>query len=80
MKSISVSKFKATCLGLLDKLAKTGKPILITKNGKPLAQIILPPKGAPQKSWLGSAKGILVVSGDTVSPAAEATDWEALKE
>ena len=33
MKQISVSEFKAVCLGLLEKVRQTGEPIEILKNG-----------------------------------------------
>jgi hypothetical protein len=31
--TISISKFKATCLRLLDNVKKTGKSILVTRKG-----------------------------------------------
>ncbi len=40
MKSIAVTDFKAHCLGLLEDIARTGEPLLVTKRGKPLARIL----------------------------------------
>jgi prevent-host-death family protein len=76
---VPISKFKATCLSLLDKVKKTGKPILITKKGEPIAQVIPPP--APEKSatWLGSFKSSGKIVGDIVSPVFDENDWEVLK-
>ena len=40
MKTIKASEFKATCLQLMDEVAKTGEAIVITKNGKPISQLV----------------------------------------
>jgi len=40
---ITISKFKATCLAVLDRVKRTGLPILVTKHGEPIA-IIDPPE------------------------------------
>ena len=37
---ISAGKFKATCLKLMDRVASTGEPVIITKRGKPLAKLV----------------------------------------
>jgi prevent-host-death family protein len=39
MKTMGISKFKAHALKILDQVAKTQEIIVITKRGKPLAQI-----------------------------------------
>jgi hypothetical protein len=33
MEEIAISKFKATCLAVLEKVRKTGKPVLVTRFG-----------------------------------------------
>ena len=40
MKTIQAGKFKAQCLALLDSVAKSHIPILVTKHGKPVAKVI----------------------------------------
>ena len=77
--SISISKFKATCLSLLDQVKKTGQPILVTKKGEPIAQVIPPPRPEKPASWLGSFQSTGKIKGDIVSPALEEVDWEVLK-
>ena len=37
---ISAAEFKAKCLKLMDEIARTRKPIVITKRGKPVARIV----------------------------------------
>ena len=73
MESLSVSKFKATCLAVLEEIAQTGKRVLITKRGKPLAEVV--PVAEDQKQI--PLKDTVAFQGDLVSPVA-ATDWEAL--
>jgi prevent-host-death family protein len=77
MQSIQASKFKAKCLALMDEVARTGETILVTKNGKPVAEL-RPHRGPRAKSLIGLHKGRLRIRGDIVSPVG--TDlWDALK-
>ena len=41
---VTISKFKATCLAVLDKVKRTGKPILVTRRGEAIATITPPPE------------------------------------
>ncbi|MBM3790981.1 MAG: type II toxin-antitoxin system Phd/YefM family antitoxin [Acidobacteria bacterium] len=78
MQQISISDFKATCLAVLDRVKRTGQPILVTRRGEPIAQVIPPPPEARPQSWLGCMAGKATVVGDVVSPATEEVEWEAL--
>ena len=40
METISVSRFKATCLAVLQRVKRTGKPVLITRFGEPVAELV----------------------------------------
>ncbi len=71
METVSVSKFKATCLALLKKVQKTGQPILITRRGEPLTQVGPPPPPLNRPRLLGSMKGTVQILGDIVSPDPE---------
>ncbi len=76
---MAISKFKATCLAVLDRVRRTKTPILVTRFGKPVAQVI-PPSPAPRaRDWLGCMRGEGRIVGDVVKPAAEVADWEALR-
>ncbi len=35
MEEIAISKFKATCLAVLERVRKTGQPVLVTRFGQP---------------------------------------------
>ena len=77
METIQASKFKARCLALMDQVASTGKAILVTKNGKPIAE--LHPHRLPRvKTLLGLHKGLIKVRGDIVGPSG-AAEWDAMK-
>jgi prevent-host-death family protein len=39
-REISASEFKAKCLALLDEVAETKETLVVTKRGKPVAQIV----------------------------------------
>jgi len=77
---VPVSKFKETCVALLDKVKSTGQPILITRQGEPIALISPPPGLKKPESWLGSFKSRGHIVGDIVSPVSNEKDWEALGE
>jgi prevent-host-death family protein len=79
MEEIAISSFKATCLSVLERVRKTGKPVLVTRFGKPVAEVIPPPPPKPSASWLGAMAGTGRIAGDTVSPATEEQDWQALR-
>ena len=78
MESIPVSRFKATCLERLERVRQTGRPLLITKRGVPLAQVIAPPPPEPPRTGFGSMAGTVVEHGDLLAPLDE-SDWEALR-
>jgi prevent-host-death family protein len=79
MEQISISKFKATCLAVLERVRQTREPVLVTKRGVPIAEIKPPPE-ASAGEWLGSMAGTLEIVGDIVaSPAEPEEAWEALR-
>ena len=72
-KTIPAGKFKAQCLKLLDEVAATREPLIITKFGKPVAQVIpLQEKRIPLR---GALKGSVLWEGDIISPID--VEWEA---
>ncbi len=76
---MAISKFKATCLAVLKRVRRTRKPILVTKFGEPVAQVLPPPPVPRPKRWLGDLAGTGKILGDIVSPASDERDWEALR-
>ena len=78
MEQIAISKFKATCLALLERVKASGEPLVVTKRGEPVAMITPPPPPPKAKSAFGCMKGTIAIKGDIISPIGE-DDWEALK-
>ena len=77
MFSIQASEFKAKCLALMDEVARTGKAIVVTKYGRPVAE--LHPHRPPRaKSLIGLQKGGIAINGDIVSPVGAGL-WNAMK-
>ena len=74
-KTMKASEFKARCLQLMDDVAESGEPIIITKNGVPVAQ--LAPLGKRPKTLLGLHEGGITIVGDIVAPVD--VDWEAAR-
>ncbi len=73
MKTIKASEFKAKCLKLKDEVAATRETIVITKHGRPVAQ--LGPVVERPKTLLGLHKGQITILGDIIEPIDE--EWEA---
>jgi len=73
MRTIKASEFKAKCLKLMDEVAATGEPLVITKSGKPVAQ--LGPVARERRSLWGLHKGQIEILGDIIEPID--VDWEA---
>lgn len=74
METLSISKFKATCLAVLEDVRKQKKKVIVTKRGKPIAEII-PVNHQKEDVPL---KDTILFMGDIVSPVAE-KEWEVLK-
>ncbi len=70
--TISASRFKAECLHLLDEVAETGRPLTVTKRGKPVARVV--PIEQP-RSLVGSVR-LLVSDDEFIAPLDER--WDAL--
>lgn len=76
--TVAISHFKATCLAALERVRKTGRPLLVTKRGVPVAQVVPAPPPVPETSAFGAMRGVAEEKGDIVAPLPEA-DWEALR-
>jgi prevent-host-death family protein len=71
---IPAAVFKAECLKLMDEVARTGQPVVITKHGKPVAQLV--PIPAQSRSLFGYMKNTVQIKWDVIAPVDE--EWSAL--
>jgi prevent-host-death family protein len=74
METLSVSKFKATCLSVIEQVRTKKKRVRITKRGVPIAEIV----PVDTQAKVVPLKATVTFIGDIVSPVAE-DDWEAQK-
>ena len=74
-KTMSAAEFKAKCLDVLDRVAARHEPVVVTKRGRPVAQVV-PIVKRPKHLW-GVMKGEIEIRGDIISPLD--VEWEAMK-
>jgi len=72
---ISASQFKARCLSLMDEVASSGTVLVITKNGKPVAELH-PCRGQRRASPFGLHPQTRLL-GNVIAPLEE--PWAALQ-
>ncbi len=74
MTTLTVSYFKNHALRLLDDIQTTGESLMITRRGKPLAQV--KPVSSRGPIELGKLKGTIEITGDIVTPLGD-DEWTA---
>lgn len=77
MRTMAAGKFKATCLAVMDEVQAKREPVIVTKNGKPVAKLVPMPLEDPDPIF-GFYKGNLEIVGDIMSPAFDADEWDSL--
>ncbi len=71
--TISATEFKATCLELMDEVARTGAEVIVTKHGRPVVRVsAIRLESASPVGWMAGSHALL---GDLLSP--EQTFWES---
>ena len=73
MKTLAVTDFKMHALRILGRVARTREPVLITKRGKPLAEVV---PWSEEKPVAGRLSDALLYEKDIVSPLGEEM-WDA---
>jgi prevent-host-death family protein len=70
---MSAADFKARCLELMDTVEQTGRSVIVTKRGRPVA--MLAPVRTPRTSAFGYLKGRIHITGDIMAPID--VEWDA---
>ena len=73
---IPAGEFKAKCLQLMDRVARTREPIVITKRGRPVAKLVTADDSQPQAPLFGYMAGSAEIRGDVVRTPD--LDWSAV--
>lgn len=73
MKQIAAGEFKAQCLAIMDRVSKSGEPVMITKHGKPVVKLV--PAEDQADDIFDSMKGKFKIVGDIVGPVF-AENWK----
>lgn len=72
MQRVPAAQFKSRCLALLDQVAESGRPVIVTKHGKPVVQIV--PVERDEEDIFGFLAGKGRVVGD-IENSVPASDW-----
>lgn len=72
IKQMGAGEFKTHCLRLLDEVADTHEPLIITKHGKPVAQLVPLP---PARELFGALADSVLHEDDIIAPLDE--PWQA---
>lgn len=79
MDTLSISKFKATCLAALERVRRTRRPLRVTRFGRPVADIMPPAVDVDEtRTWPGSFADSAEIVGDLVAPLG--VEWEAMND
>jgi len=73
---IPAAQFKSQCLALMEQVAASGRPVIVTRHGKPVVQILPVEKDAEDIFGFLAGKGRIV--GD-IEESVPASDWNLPK-
>ncbi len=76
MKTMSATEFKAKCLAVLDEVGRSGTRVVVTKRGKPVAELSRyaeSPHSFPQEALRGTGR----IIGDIETPVISPHDWSS---
>jgi len=74
---MTISEFKSRCIAVLKDAQRSGKGLIVTWRGQPLARIE-PITRTSGKRQLGTFRGRMTILGDIVNVDTSA-DWEMLR-
>jgi prevent-host-death family protein len=84
MRTMAAGEFKAKCLAVMDEVAATGEPVLVTKRGKPVARVVAPGEAELSRmdadALFGSLRHMGTIATDMVSSEFNDEAWERMAE
>lgn len=79
MRVIKASEFKARCLAILDEVERTGESVVISKHGRPVAELVRPRRQGTGRFPQDALRGTGRTLGDIIAPALPSDAWEATR-
>ncbi len=79
MKEIGASDFKARCLALIDDVNATGSSVVITKRGRPVAELV-GYSGVDNRFPQYTLRDSVSFGADVEQPVVPPRDWNAVAE
>jgi antitoxin (DNA-binding transcriptional repressor) of toxin-antitoxin stability system len=73
-------RVQSEVLAVLERVRKTGQPVLVTRFGKPVAQVGPTRPPVREDDWLGSMRDRTRIVVDILSPVSSDEEWEARTE
>jgi prevent-host-death family protein len=74
---VAAAEFKAKCLQVMDQVAKSKRPVIVTKRGKPMVRIV-PVDEPMDDDVFGCLAEKFEIIGDIEEPALPARLWSKL--
>lgn len=72
MKTITAAKFKNACLKIMDTVAETKTPVVVTKRGRPVVRVV------PYTKQAGSSRDLAgSILKERGSPFGTGEEWDA---
>ena len=78
-KTIAASEFQAKCLRLINEMGQDGEAVTITNRGRPVAVLSPVRPEQAERSIVGAMKGSVLAYDDPFQPAADSTQWNAVR-
>jgi len=72
VRKIPAAQFKSQCLAVMDQIAETGRPVIVTKHGKPVVQIIRAESAEDEIFGFLAGKGRIAGDVENTIPV---SDW-----
>ena len=72
MRKMAAAQFKARCLVVMDHVAKSRQPVVITKHGKPVVKVV--PANQREDEIFGALSGVARIAGD-IENTVPAGEW-----
>jgi prevent-host-death family protein len=72
MRKMAAAQFKSQCLAVMDQVAQSGRPVVVTKHGKPVVQIVRVESNEDDIFGFLAGKGRIAGDIENTIPA---SDW-----